>query len=243
MRRYGIALHWKSFATLLALLFASLSTGRVRAQIMPLPDSPPASPPTTSPAPKPRPQPIELRDVIWAGRYGGFHQTQVPLQGGKLIEGADFYRAIEREDLARSYEARAAGRVALVAGGFLAMIAGSVVLASTTEQAQAPCQFVSMPYPYSPPQLVCPPDSSGNARAIGIGLLAVGPLLAVGSLALNPEPVSPAERRRLVDAYNASLGAPAAEAAPARARGAGFSIAFNPIVSPSGAGLTLGGRF
>jgi hypothetical protein len=72
-------------------------------------------------------------------------------------------------------------------------------------------------------------------------------LLAVGSLALNPDPVSPAERRRLVDAYNASLGAPAAEAAPPRPRGAGFTMAFNPIVSPSvsasGAGLTLGGRF
>jgi hypothetical protein len=166
---------------------------------------------------------------------------QVPFQGGKILDGADFYRALSREDLARAYEARVAGRMALVGGGLLTMLVGAVILGSSMPQTQ--CNFVSMPYPYSLPQQVCTTDSHDTARGIGIGLVVLSPLLLFGSVGINPEPVSAAERQTLVDTYNASLGPPTATAAPARPRRAAFSLAVEPTVSATGAGLTFDGRF
>ena len=100
-----------------------------------------------------------------------------------------------------------------------------------------------MPYRYSPPQEVCTTDSNDSARGIGIGLMVLSPLLMFGSIGIKADPVSPAERQTLIDAYNASLGPPTTEAAPARPRRAAFGLAVEPTASATSAGLTLDGRF
>ena len=242
MRCHGIGLRWRSLASLLALSSATLSTVPVRADIfVPLTTPPPSPSGAAVVSPPSRPQPIELREVFWGGRYGELRHRQVPFQGGKVLEGAEFYRALDREDLARAYEARVAGLAALAGAGLLTMLVSASILVSTMPQTH--CDIVSMPYPYSPPQQACTTDSHDTARAVGVGLMLLGPALMLGSFAIHPDPVSPAERQALVDTYNASLGPPTGEAAPVHAPRSGFNLSVEPTVSATGGGVAFGGRF
>ena len=51
------------------------------------------------------------------------------------LDGADFYRAIDREDLASRYDVRRGVRIGLMAGGFAALGGGFVLLVSKHETA------------------------------------------------------------------------------------------------------------
>ena len=118
------------------------------------------------------------------------------------------------------------------------MLVGAVVLGSTMPHTH--CDFASMPYPYSLPQESARPIPT-TARAEWHQPLGAEPLADARRLRDPSRPVSPGERQTLVDTYNASLGPPTAEAAPAGPRRAAFSLAVEPTASATGAGLTFAG--
>jgi len=192
------------------------------------------------PPPKPSPaQPIELREVFWSGRYGQMRHAERPFQGNRLLEGPDLYRALGREDLARAYESRGHAKIALAIAGLGALVLGAIVTASATPETRCdtpPRNVIQPP--------VCRTDEKQGTVAAGIGMALLGPtLMLVAGFGVAAEPVAPAERQRLIDAFNASLAPAAAAGAPTRPRPAAIRFTASPTLSGSGAGVTLDARF
>jgi hypothetical protein len=226
MRRNGSG--WRSVFVFALLAFSSATLSATSARAEP-PDPPPA-----------QPKRIELRVVFFGGPHGEMRHAEVAFQEGRPLEGAAFYRALGREDLARSYESRGGARVALAVAGFAALVTGAIVLASAKPETQCdpPPKNIFQPPP------VCRTDWKEGTIAAGIGLALLGPVLpVVGAFAIHADPVGPAERQRLVDAFNSSLGHAAADGAPTRPRPAAIRFTATPTFSGSGAGLTVAAHF
>jgi hypothetical protein len=164
----------------------------------------------------------------------------VAFQGGRILEGADLYRALNRGDLATAYESRVAGKVALELASLGALLAGGLVIGTNTPDTQ--CGFAPQMYPFQPPQVVCQTNEHSGARDVGIGLLVLAPILMIAGVVIDAEPVSPLERQQLIDTFNASLPPGTAEASPLRSRAA-VSFTAAPAVSANGASLILGASF
>ncbi len=254
MRRSGFRSSSVSVFVLLAFSSATLATTSARADLpFPMADpyvgSDPAAPAAAAPpqitplaSPPPGAQPIELREVFWGDRYGQVRHGPFPFQGNRPLDGAAFYRALGREDLASAYETRAGVKVALGISALAAIVVGALVLKGATPETQ--CESPPSKYAFQIQAPVCQTDSKNGTLATGIVVLAAGPILMItAAAAIDTDPVSPTERRKLIDAFNASLAHATADGAPARPKPGGVSFTVSPTLSTSGAGLTVGGRF
>jgi len=199
----------RSVSVLVLLVFSSvtLSTSAARAE-WPMPAAAAAPSPITPLVPPPaRAPPIELREVFWGDRHGRVRHTLYPFQGGRVLEGADLYRVLGRDDLVRAYQSRVEAKVGLFAAGLGASVLGAIVLAQARPETQcdpAPQTSGAFQAP------VCRTDWKEGTVATGIGLALLGTVLSmVAGFAIDPQPVGPAERQRLIDEFNAAP-APAA---------------------------------
>lgn len=88
---------------------------------------------------------------------------------------------------------------------------------------------------------VCTTNWKDGTVAAGLVIMLLAPTLSfVAGLGFDTEPVSPAERQRLIDAFNASM---AVDDAPTRPRPAAIRLTASPAFSGTGAGVTLRARF
>ena len=134
------------------------------------------------------PKPIEARDVFWGDKHGELQHELRLFQDGRVLEGADQYRAVDRPDLARLYQDRmdrgSAQRTiggVLVVGGLIAMAAGAAADGCSRD---AGCQTH---------------DATGVIAA-GLGGAVIGGLLML--VVPDPRPISDPELQRLIDAHN-----------------------------------------
>jgi hypothetical protein len=168
--------------------------------------------------------PFELRDVIVGGRHGHEILRDVPFQSGVILDGPRLYQTIGREDLARTYGRLEATKVVLVTTGGAA--------AAGIDKPHQQCGLETTPvgtFGIPSDTLQCHGVGGGTGYGVGIGAVVVGIMLESVGLALDPEPVSQAERRRLVEDYNAST-----VTAPPSAR-----LHLAPEFSLAGGGLSL----
>jgi hypothetical protein len=149
-----------------------------------------------------------------------------------LLEGPDFYRLIGRPDLADQYEHRRSVKTGFrVAGGItlgVGVVWGLLDLAATA--------FVG-----GAQAVLCPPASGSGANSgcqNGPSASGVPWLVALGGLGMlvvpsfvSTDPLSPAERRALLDVPAGPRGQPA------------MSVSIAPAPAPGGGSLLLGGRF
>lgn len=160
----------------------------------------------------------------------------VPYQGKykKPLEGAAFYQAVGRLDLAEQYRQRFNTRTAMGIGGILGIVAGAAVIA--------------MPLITETCSMGSPEFSACTAPSlyIGGGMIAGGAVLALMTGSYNPDPVTPSEARELADKYNKSLktrlNLAADESKPAPSRDA-FTLAVSPVFGRDGAGISVRGTF
>lgn len=115
----------------------------------------------------------------------------VARQGDALLQSDDYYLAVEREDLAIAYRLREGLRVGGVFVGGVGALIGGVLLYSA-ESCDAPCASSR--------------GELARARWLGVSAIAGGVLLALGSLMLDPHPVSATEIRALAEQYNERHG-------------------------------------
>ncbi|MCE9572876.1 MAG: hypothetical protein K8W52_06945 [Deltaproteobacteria bacterium] len=168
-------------------------------------------------------------------------------RGEVPLEGTAFYEAIGRPDLVRAYHRRGRiGVAALVVSGGL--IVGSLVVA-TRSPTVAPDYSGCQPSDFfcrMSAESAADEQSRDKAKpyiaAATIMILGSGVGVGVGIwYLLRKHPVGEAEARRLGAEYNrklrADLGLSAARSQARR------SIAWAPYVTPTGAGLALGGSF
>jgi hypothetical protein len=164
------------------------------------------------------------------GRHGHEILRDVPFQSGVILDGPRLYQTIGREDLARTYGRLEATKVVLVTTGLLAMIGGAA--AAGIDKPHQQCGLETTPvgtFGIPSDTLQCHGVGGGTGYGVGIGAVVVGIMLESVGLALDPEPVSQAERRRLVEDYNAST-----VTAPPSAR-----LHLAPEFSLAGGGLSL----
>jgi hypothetical protein len=255
MRRSGSRSRPVTVLLLLAFSSATLATTSARADLsFPMADtfvgSGPAAPAAATPSPitplvstAAPSQPIELREVFWGDRYGQVRHGPFPFQGGKPLDGADLYRALGRDDLVRAYESRVDAKVALAITALGALATGAIVLKGATPETQ--CETPPPRYAFQAPVApVCQTDWKKGTVAAGIGIMLSGlTLFFVSGLGFGADPVSPAERLRLIDSFNASLAHATADGAPTRAKSATTHFTASPTLSGSSAGLTVNARF
>ena len=243
-----------SVLVLLAFSSATLATTSAHADLsFPMADtfvgSGPAAPAAAAPppitplvSPAAPSQPIELREVFWGDRYGQVRHGPFPFQGSKPLDGVDLYRALGRDDLSRAYESRVNLKLGLAMTGLGAFMAGGIVLKGATPETQ--CQTPPSKYAFQLPVApVCQTDWKTGTVAAGIGIMLSGLTLFVVSGVFGADPVSPAERLRLIDAFNASLAHATADGARTRAKSDTIQFTASPKLSGSSAGLTLDARF
>ena len=122
------------------------------------------------------------------------------------------------------------------------MIGGIVLKGATPEtQCETPPPRYAFQVPVAP---VCQTDWKTGTVAAGIGIMLSGlTAFVVSGLGFGPDPVSPAERFRLIDAFNASLAHATADGARTRAKSATIHFTASPTLSGNRAGLTVDARF
>jgi len=115
------------------------------------------------------------------------------------LQGADFYKAVGRDDLAESYEQRSTTRVALIVGGIGLSVAS---LYPFSQMETGGCGFGS-----SGDSACQERQDSHNDDMLTAGtvLLAVGSLGATIGFMMDPHPVSDSEQRGLADTHNEEL--------------------------------------
>lgn len=178
------------------------------------------------------------------GFVAGTVQWSVPYEGKykKPLLGADFYRKVGRNDLAVRYEDRMALRTGLIAGGVIVAVVSSIVGIALLSSGQENCGTVTQPSPIANANFAAcvdrnihsGPDAGAMALAIAGPLL--GGVTALAGSAIDPDPVSLVERRRLADRYNQTLRERDSSGSSAPA------IRMGPMIGASGAGLSIGLR-
>lgn len=150
--------------------------------------------------------------------------TTIPYQGKykKPLAGSDFYEAIDRPDLASSYQTRQIVRWSLMGVGYAGLIGGALYPVLATDDCSAA-------------DLDC--DMSSKWITGGV-IMGGGLVLAVIGGAINPHPIEATEARRLADEHNGRLkerlGLTSRAAEPIRA---------GLFATRDGAGLSVGGAF
>lgn len=167
---------------------------------------------------------------------------------GQALAGAEFYRYVGEDDLAKKYQRRRATRIGLGVGAGATMVAGLGVmlgyglgksLSATSRMCDA--EIGSLEYE------ACEADKSADRKralkigmGAGSGLLVGGLVLAVVAVRIDPHPVSGADAVGLAQTFNDrlrdELGLP-------KRRRASAQTTANVSAGPEGAGLVLSGRF
>jgi hypothetical protein len=181
---------------------------------------------------------VGFDDIVVANRYGAVATGVIPYQGKykRSLQGAEFYRAVDREDLARQYESKHAARMTVVT---LSIIGEAVGLGLMLYAIGDTCT-----------------DQSGFETPCHSGAMYAGATLASASLIImfiplfmKDDPVTPDQARAIADAHNHALkrqlGLEESGAAP-RASGrdrARVRWSLAPTVSSQGGGLAFGLQF
>jgi hypothetical protein len=174
------------------------------------------------PAPPEPPEAVGFDTVSGFDGHGILHTATIPYAGPEKrpLLGADFYRAVGREDLAQSYESRDKVRTGLIAGG-AAVLVGSIVASFVAGGGQE-CEPTGFTFPGSQQQ-ICTPSKGPNA-GIAVGGSLAGFALGIAGLAVRPDPVDDAQKHELADEHNQKLR-PHASIVP-EGEGLGLKIAF-----------------
>jgi len=138
------------------------------------------------------------------------------------IEGADFYEAVDRPDLAASYRTRNAVHLALGLGGLVVAMGGDAYVLSGMNFGA--CHDLPLLTPAYQACAARADDERASKAAIGLGIAAVGSVAFFVGAFLDPHPVDAPTRRRLADEHNRKLGV-------------------TPLVGPGGGGVQIDGRF
>jgi hypothetical protein len=184
----------------------------------------------------------------WAAvtQTGGVVRTWTqPWQGKykKPLEGADFYRAIGRQDLAERYAAKGRTKGAICAIG-VAVTAVGIYIAASSVSMNTPNYSSDNPSDWQSK------DDSGRL-VWGMVIAGVGSMMITLPWLASSHPTDAPEARRLADLHNmklkAKLGLSADEddSSERRHRRAYASILATPVpfASPGGGGLRLVGSF
>jgi hypothetical protein len=165
----------------------------------------------------------------------------VPYRGRykERIEGAAFYRAIGRADLASAYRRRRTIKIALQVGGVL-VAAGGVAWAVMGLPRAPDCSGIF----FADPIRECL-EAGDRARAtrflIGVTLGLGGAGLVYWGGTMSPHPVTTPEARHLADEHNRRLRRELGLPDDDRARAPSLWLGLQ--ADDRGGGLTLGGRF
>ena len=167
---------------------------------------------------------------------------------GQALAGAEFYRYVGEDDLAKTYQRRRGTRIGLGVGAGATMIAGLGVmlgyglgksLSATSRMCDA--EIGSADYD------ACEADKSADRKralkigmGVGSGLLVGGLVLAVVAARIDPHPVSGAEAVGLAQTFNDRLRK---ELGLAKRRRSSAQTTAKVSAGPEGAGLVLSGRF
>jgi hypothetical protein len=164
-----------------------------------------------------------------------------PWQGKskKPLNGADFYRALGRRDLAAKYDSAQENKVAVTVVGALVLAAGAWLALSGLEGD-----------PSSNPSRSSD-GSNGNRGLLGILVMAMGVSAVTVPWTMSSQPVDAIEARRLADEHNeklkAKLGLSKEDEAPSSLSDSGASprLILSPVAfaSSTGAALGVAGRF
>jgi hypothetical protein len=193
----------------------------------------------------------------WAGinQYGAIVSTwSIPLRGvqHERVDGARFYDAIDRPDLARQFRKKHGVRVGLAVSGAVALGAAIgtmtwALLSMTADGYNAPGAQGQLTYQYPPSSSSASP---GLTWGLTGGLFAGGMGLMLAAVCMQSNPVGADEARQMAIDYDINLrkklGLPPLRAdneprpSPLR-RVSGFAIA--PAFAPGSGGLQASFRF
>jgi len=134
--------------------------------------------------------------VQWTSPYLGKYKR--PLQG------ADFYRAVNRPDLVKQYEDRAALKTGLIVGGGLTALAG-MIAATVMASSQATTCTPITPGSFSMPTCTTPAPVDPALGWLAVGGIVTGGVVAIVGAGINPDPVGDVGKRQLAESYNREL--------------------------------------
>jgi hypothetical protein len=174
------------------------------------------------------------------GAVTGTVQWSSPYQGKykKPLVGADFYRAIGRDDLVKQYEDRAALKTGLLVGGGLALLAGTIAAAVIGSSQTTTCSPVA-PGSFTMPTCTGPGPVDPALGFLAVGGIVGGGIVMISGAAVDPDPVGTVGKRQLAEAYNRDLwqrlsSEPSAD---------GVDVHVVPHVEKDGGGVSLAVRF
>jgi hypothetical protein len=168
----------------------------------------------------------------------------VPYQGKDMIllKGADFYKAVERNDLATKYRRRKAAKIALLILGPTLIVTGAVLWAVGANAETGECHSRS-----SIDNHCTSYEHNKVMIGVGNGLTAAGFFIFLPSLFIQPHPVTAGEAHRLVQDYDRKLrqelGLSEEDINTPKKVSAVGPIEVEPFLIRDGAGLALSARF
>jgi hypothetical protein len=128
---------------------------------------------------------------------GGMRHTQVPFQSGKILDGPELYRALDRPDLVEAYHHRVVAKATLVTLGLVGLAVGGVIT-GTTIPGQA-CETMPPNNPWAAATISCHETGGGAAHTVGIGIMLASPLVFLAGMLIRPDPVGTTERDGLIE--------------------------------------------
>lgn len=175
------------------------------------------------------------------GFVTGTVQWSVPYVGKykQPLAGADFYRKVGRDDLARVYDDRMALKTGLITGGVIVALATSIIGIVLLSNGHEDCGTVTQPSPLANASFAACVDRNinsgpdGGALALAIGGPLLGGVAALAGGMIDPDPVDLVERRRLADDYNRGLREKESSGSGAP------DVQIRPMIGASGAGLSI----
>jgi hypothetical protein len=134
--------------------------------------------------------------VQWTSPYLGKYK--------RPLVGADFYRAVNRPDLVKQYEDRAALKTGLIVGGGLTALAG-MIAATVMASSQATTCTPITPGSFSMPTCTTPAPVDPALGWLAVGGIVTGGVVAIVGAGINPDPVGDVGKRELAESYNRDL--------------------------------------
>jgi hypothetical protein len=134
--------------------------------------------------------------VQWTSPYLGKYK--------RPLVGADFYRAVNRPDLAKQYEDSAALKTGLIVGGGLTALAGMIAATVMASSQTTTCTPIT-PGSFSMPTCTTPGPVDPALGWLAVGGIVTGGVVAIVGAGINPDPVGDVGKRELAEAYNRDL--------------------------------------
>lgn len=175
------------------------------------------------------------------GKSTSVSRRWVAFQGDirRRLDGEEFYKVIDRPDLAQQYETRRSGGIAALVGGSAAMLGGLIYMLSKTG---IDCDIGAPDFDQ------CLDD---HDRELNQAFLIGGAISAAGGIALligtyyvrNPHPISEGEAQTLGQQHNTELRRKYNLSTEASPRRRARNLVVTPYIGGDGGGLAIGGRF